>query len=305
MISIIIPVYNGEKYLRECLDSILAQTCADIEVLAVDDGSADATADIIRGYAEADPRVRYIYKPNGGQSSARNCGLEYAKGEYVSFVDSDDTLLPEFCETLLSALGDADIAICGFSREPKKGCIPRPENIVASDFIEKTLYQTRFHNSAWAAVYRRSLFGDIRFAEGLYYEDLDIFYRLIEASGNDVVWIDAPLYVYRDNPASFINTFTPRRLDVLKVTAQIEKHYAGTPLLAAARDRRFSANYNMALLAGLDGRHDISRRCWSLVKAYRREVILNPRSRIKNRLGAAVSCLGRRISLLIAKISRC
>ena len=68
MISIIIPVYNGEKYLRECLDSILAQTCADIEVLAVDDGSADATADIIRGYAEADSRVRYIYKPNGGQS---------------------------------------------------------------------------------------------------------------------------------------------------------------------------------------------------------------------------------------------
>ncbi len=302
MISVIVPVYNGEKYLRECLDSILAQTCVDIEVLAVDDGSTDASAGIIRAYAKADTRVKYLHKPNGGLSSARNFGLDAAQGEYVTFVDADDMLAPRFCEVLLAELGDADIVKCGFSRRPVQCGPVEAKRFSPAYFIEKTLYQTRFHCSAWAGVYRRSLFSNVRFAEGLYYEDLDIFYRLVEASGKEVVWIDAPLYFYRDNPSSFLNTFTDKRLDVLKVTERIERHYAGTPLLAAARDRRYSANYNMALVAGLNGRHDISRQCWSLVKACRREVILNPRSRIKNRIGAAISYLGRRVSLLLAKI---
>ena len=302
MISVIVPVYNGEKYLRQCLDSILAQTYADIEVLVVDDGSTDASAGIIHAYADADPRVQYMHKRNGGQSSARNYGLDMSHGEYVAFVDADDMLDPRFCEVMLLELGDADIVKCGFARGRVQCGAGAAVRFPPYCFIEKTLYQTQFHCSACAAVYRRSIFCNIRFAEGLYYEDLEIFYRLVEASGKNVAWIDITLYYYRDNPSSFINTFSEKRLDVLKVTEQIEEHYAGSPLHAAARDRRFAANYNMALLAGLNGRRDISRRCWALVKAYRREVMLNSRSRMKNRVGAAVSLFGRRISLFIAKI---
>jgi len=302
MVSVIVPVYNGEKYLGECLDSILDQTYGDIEVIVVDDGSTDATAEIIRRYASADPRVRYFFKDNGGLSSARNFGLRNANGELVTFVDADDKIAPRFCEIMLSELGDADIAKCGFSHKSTHH-IPSPSvRLSPSYFIEKTLYQTQFHNSAWAAVYRRSLFDKVQFAEGLYYEDLDIFYKLVEASGKDVVWVGSPLYYYRENQGSFINTFTPKRLDVLAVTEQIEKHYASTEIARAARNRRFSANYNMALLCGLNGRTDISRQCWALVKSYRKEVLSDSDSRLKNRIGAAVSYLGRNFSLFIARI---
>ncbi len=304
MISVIVPVYNGEKYLGECLDSILVQTYGDIEVIVVDDGSTDATAGIIRRYASSDPRVRYFYKENGGQSSARNFGLRNAGGKLVTFVDADDKIDPRFCEIMLSEMGDADIILCGFSHESTHH-IPTPAvRLSPSYFIEKALYQTGFHNSAWAAVYRRTLFDKVLFAEGLYYEDLDIFYKLIEASGKDVVWVGSPLYYYRKNQGSFINTFTPKRLDVLAVTERIEKHYASTELARAARNRRFSANYNMTLLCGLNGHVDMSRRCWTIVKTYRKEVLSDSDSRLKNRIGAAVSYLGRKFSLFLARITQ-
>lgn len=302
MISVIVPVYNGEKYLPECLDSLLAQTYGDIEVIVVDDGSIDASSKIINRYARGDSRVRYLYKENGGQSSARNFGLDAAKGEYITFVDADDKLDPRFCETMLAALGDADIAICGFTHKPAGFTHVDAEVYSPAYFIEKTLYQTRFHNSACATLYRRSLFEKERFCEGLYYEDLDIFYRLVEASGKDVVWIGVPMYFYRENPTSFINSFSDKRLDALAVTEKIERHYYATPLARAARNRRFSANYNMALVCGLNRRTESSRRCWALVKEYRREVLFDRESRLKNRVGAAISYLGRNFSLLLAKI---
>jgi len=302
MISVIVPVYNGEIYLGECLDSILAQTYCDIEVIVVDDGSTDSTVGIVRGYAFTDPRVRYFFKENGGLSSARNFGLKNARGELVTFVDSDDKIDPRFCEIMLSEMGDADIIRCGFSHRATH-YIPAPSVKFSSSYIiKKTLYQTRFHNSSCAVVYRRTLFDKVRFTEGLYYEDLDIFYRLIEASDKDVVWVDSPLYYYRENSESFINTFSPKRLDVLAVTEKIEMHYASTSLARAARNRRFSANYNISLLCGLNHSADISRQCWALVKSYRKEVLFDSDSRLKNRIGAAVSYLGRKFPLILARI---
>jgi len=302
MISVIVPVYDGERYIGECLDSILAQTYRDIEVVVVDDGSTDATAEIVHRYATADPRVRYLFKENGGLSSSRNFGLRNARGELVSFVDSDDMIDSRFCEILLSQLGDADIVKCAYSRKAARCDAPASIRFAPSVFIEKTLYQTRFHNSAWAAIYRKALFDKLQFVNGLYYEDLEIFYKLIEASGKDVVWIDSPFYYYRENSRSIINTFTLKRLDVLAVTEQIEKHYASTSLAGAARNRRFSANYNMSILFGLNGHREISRQCWSIVKSYRKEVLFDSAGRLKNRIGAAVSYLGLDFSLFIAKI---
>ncbi len=302
MISVIVPVYNGEIYLGECLDSILAQTYCDIDVIVVDDGSTDSTAEIVRGYAASDLRVRYFYKENGGLSSARNFGLQNARGEFVTFVDSDDKIDPRLCEILLSEMDDADIARCGFSHKSTRYISAPSIRVSPSYIIEKTLYQTRFHHSACAAVYRRMLFDTVLFTERLYYEDLDIFYRLIEVSGKDVVWVDSPLYYYRKNRDSFINTFSPERFDVLSVTEKIEKHYASTSLARAARNRRFAANYNMALLCGLNHCTDISRQCWALVKSYRNEVLFDSDSRMKNRIGAALSYLGREISLIFARI---
>ena len=115
MISVIVPVYNVERYLRRCVDSILAQTCRDLEIILVDDGSTDGCPSICDGYAAADSRVKVIHKANGGLSDARNAGLEIASGEWVGFVDSDDFIMPEMYETLLRACVEhgVSIAMCG------------------------------------------------------------------------------------------------------------------------------------------------------------------------------------------------
>src|SRR5690606_27364966 len=108
-VSVIIPVYNAEKYLRECLDSVLAQTFTDFEVLLINDGSTDASGKICDEYAEKDSRIKVFHKENGGVSSARNLGLDNAKGEWISFVDSDDTIEQETLATLANEVKDLDI----------------------------------------------------------------------------------------------------------------------------------------------------------------------------------------------------
>lgn len=113
-VSVIVPVYNAEKYLAQCVDSILAQTLRDMEVILVDDGSTDASPALCDTYAEKDSRVRVIHKPNGRAASARNAGLKIARGEFIAFVDSDDWIAPDMYEKMAAA--DADVCLCDYVR---------------------------------------------------------------------------------------------------------------------------------------------------------------------------------------------
>lgn len=111
-ISVIVPIYNSEKYISECIESVLNQTYKNFELLLVDDGSKDSSGDICRKYEKQDDRIKYIYKENGGVSSARNHGVQIAAGEYIAFVDSDDIVKPEILETLIH--GNSDFSMCGY-----------------------------------------------------------------------------------------------------------------------------------------------------------------------------------------------
>lgn len=121
IISVIVPVFNAEKYLRRCVDSILAQTFTDFELLLIDDGSSDNSGAICDEYASRDPRVRVFHKPNGGVSSARNLGLDNARGEWISFVDSDDTVVPDYCRTLMRECEDFDILFFSMTEYTPEG----------------------------------------------------------------------------------------------------------------------------------------------------------------------------------------
>ena len=118
LISVIIPIYNMEAYLARCLDSVLNNTYRNLEVLCVDDGSKDASAEILRAYAEKDSRIVPIFKENGGVSSARNAGLDRMTGEYLTFVDPDDYVHPQYVELLYRALQESgtEVAICGIDK---------------------------------------------------------------------------------------------------------------------------------------------------------------------------------------------
>lgn len=309
-VSVIVPVYNCERYLRECLDSVLAQTHTALELIVVDDGSTDGSAAIADAAAASDPRVRVLHGPNAGQAAARNLGLDIATGDYIAFVDADDTVHPCMLQTLLDTAGrfGADAASCRFSRRPlpRDPAVRRHYVHEGGSACEKFLYQAPdVTPGVWAHVFAASLFaGGTRFVEGIIYEDLELLFRLYR-SARMVVMCDAPMYYYRPNPASTINTWSARRLDVLRVTDDIERACADEPcLLAAARDRRLSAAFNILMLNARHGCDtDVQRACYAIIRERRRASLLNPRVRLKNKLGIAASLLGPRFLALLSRLT--
>lgn len=182
-ISVIVPIYKVEAYLRRCVDSILAQTFTDYELWLVDDGSPDKCGEICDEYAKRDARIRVIHKPNGGLSDARNAALDQATGNYISFVDSDDWVTPDFLESLYHALVDnrADLAVCNIikaidGKELINDYKPaEKETVVTGDAMFDTLYRP----SACNKLYPARIFKSLRYPKGRLYEDLFIYHDIL------------------------------------------------------------------------------------------------------------------------------
>lgn len=191
LISVIVPVYNVEKYLRRCVDSILKQTYQNLEILLVDDGSTDGCAAICDDYGRKDVRVRVIHKENGGLSSARNVGIDAAMGELLAFVDSDDFIEAEMLEMLYRTMCscDADMTICNLRYVDEEGIqiASRPANIIRNECIGPVDYWERvlagyglFYVVAWNKLYRRKLWENLRYPEGKINEDEFVLHRLVD-----------------------------------------------------------------------------------------------------------------------------
>lgn len=298
-VSIIVPVYNGEKYLRECLDSILAQTYADFELIVVDDASTDGSRAIADEYKERDRRVRLITMPhNSGQAAARDIGTEHSCGQYVSYVDADDILAPDALQILTDLTErhpHIDIAIGQYSEKP----LPakrRPHSsreVSACEALERTLYQEPlYHQSPWGKLYRREILGNEPFVPGRYYEDFEALGRLYLTS-HHVAVTDAVLYYYRQHSGSFIHTWSPKRLDALwaadEVCDYVDRACPG--LAAAALSRAFSAYCNIYLLARRAGDSATAYRCLAFIRKHRAAILADRRTRLKNKLGALASSL--------------
>ena len=179
-VSVIVPVYNMEKYLSRCVDSILAQTYADLEVILVDDGSTDCSGEMCDSYAERDNRVKVVHKANGGLSSARNAGLDLATGDYIGFVDSDDYISPEMYSVLCHHIenSDCEIANVMYVRADENGRttpskVPHntDKEIEAEQFAKELMLHTG-DVSVCTKLFRAELFKNIRFPEGKLNEDL-------------------------------------------------------------------------------------------------------------------------------------
>lgn len=309
LISVIIPIYNTERYLAACLDSVLTQSYKNIEVILVNDGSTDFSLQIAQSYSEKDDRVTLYNHANEGPSEARNRGLEVATGNFITFVDSDDLLLPNALEILLDFLKtkNADIAEGTFLRGKVFSSMPAKGKISSEEFTNKeaiadVLYQKKLLSSPWGKLYKTSLFQEIRFEKGIIYEDLNCIHRILE-NCRKVVWIDYPVYFYRDTEGSLINAWKPQRLDVLKVTENIEDYIAKTypDLLPAAIDRRLSANFNMFALCSIHKDHANADKCWKHIKDYRKHSFFNPKVRLKNKAGILLSYFGKRAFIMISK----
>lgn len=308
-VSVIVPVYNGERYLEECLESLFSQSYPDIEVIVVNDGSTDSTADILQRLVEDGNELKIVTTPNGGLSHARNIGMAAACGDYVYFLDSDDAIHPSAITILMELMSKtkADIVGSSFATSELAPIAIKNVNVEIFDPHEAmahALYQRRMLSPAWGKIYRRQIFDDGNlFREGILYEDLDSFYRFFEKA-NKIVHVEEPLYFYRSTPGSLLHRWKPARLDVLDVTDRIVEYMRQNhpDLVKAAEDRRFSAHYNMLLIMmGYDVDNPAALdRCWSVILSGRRQAFLDPKVRLKNKLGALLAYGGRRIVKLFA-----
>ena len=226
LISVIVPVYNVEQYLNQCVDSILGQTHSNLEVILVDDGSPDACGEICEEYASHDSRVRVIHKENGGLSDARNAGLDIAQGDYIGFVDSDDWIEPDMFEYLLHGAEGmhAGVACCEVVSAQTwklKYKVLHQDNVYDSPAALEDLFFDRRENYAWNKLYRAELWRGVRFPKGLNFEDLATVYKTFENAGQ-VAYLREPKYYYRLRSDSISGTkdFAFRRDISLAVIAR-------------------------------------------------------------------------------------
>lgn len=230
LISIIVPVYNAEKYLKRCIDSLLAQTYQNIEVLLIDDGSPDNSGIICDEYAKKDSRFRVFHKENGGVSSARNLGLKEAKGDYIGFVDADDYIDSKMYEILLSNLvkEKADISVCGYYQEDSEGVFkkhwPKDDYLVMNgeEQIKNLISNNYYTCSCWDRLFKRELIGDTAFNESFcFYEDYLFLYEVAKNSPK-TVFDSTPLYYYCNNLQSAARKpFDTKKIDIVKVCEKV------------------------------------------------------------------------------------
>ncbi|MBP5311825.1 MAG: glycosyltransferase [Clostridia bacterium] len=201
MITIIVPIFSVERYLRQCIDSILNQTYKDIEILLVDDGSTDQCGEICDDYAKRDNRIRVFHTENQGISAARNLGLRESGGEYIGFVDADDWIEPEMYEIMYSIMQEtgADISTCGL-RHDSTGIPNRKDGfnitVLGGEEVLEAIVDRKFESFMWNKLFKAGLFEGLTFPEGKVFEDLAATPMIVSKSGKVAV-SDAPLYHYR------------------------------------------------------------------------------------------------------------
>ncbi len=222
LISVIIPVYKVEAYLRRCVDSVLNQTYTNTEIILVDDGSPDHCPSICDEYARQDVRVRVIHQKNAGLSGARNAGIDVAKGQWLAFVDSDDYLAADFLEGLYQACIEtgSDLSVCRWLSVRGEAVTEQGSKAVETcsgrEMLGK-IYESdgaRFV-VAWNKLYRRELFREIRYSLGRIHEDEATTYRIYDLVGKAAI-VDRTSYGYFVNPESITRCFSPKRLDWIR-----------------------------------------------------------------------------------------
>ena len=205
IISVIIPVYNVEKYLSACMDSVLAQTFRDFEAICVDDGSKDNSLKILNEYAQKDDRIRVVTQQNEGVSVARDAGLELAKGQYIYFMDSDDVLHPELLETVYYFAKKFDVDLVSFDFEEVRGKLPKIKHIEKEKikykltdnplFLGTTKEKYKINYNVWTKLYTKKLLEGIHFIPHISFQDYPHTFAILSKHPKTVV-LDAKLYFY-------------------------------------------------------------------------------------------------------------
>ena len=248
LISVIIPVYNTETYLDKCIRSVLAQDYGNLELILVDDGSTDRSGPMMDDLAEQDSRIVVIHKKNGGQSSARNVGLDRAKGEYISFVDSDDHVTPDYLTYLLSLFPEDDgcrISACNHlivrGEHSTENTGEGDRVLSREEAFEEVLFHGCIDVAPWGKLYRREVFETLRFPEGRIFEDTWLFGSILNATDR-ISFGRIPCYNYIIRDLSTVRKeFSPKNLQYIEAAERLaEEALACSPALQTGAVRRIN-----------------------------------------------------------------
>lgn len=320
-VGVIVPVYNVAEYLRPCVESILAQTHSNLEVILVDDGSTDASGEMCDKFAEHDRRVRVIHRPNGGLSAARNSGIDAANSPFLLCVDGDDVVSQDHVARLVAAFEHpgVDVAVADFITVDPAPNYPSGGKISgqATELLDRETALTRlFHqrgvtNSAWAKLYRADLFDGIRYPEGALYEDLPVTYRIFGRAHLVALTHDAT-YFYIQRPTSITaQKQIHRRMDAIRFASEAITAVSplGQQVVRAARARAFMESvFYLSELPSFAAVSVAAPEVISPLREYRREVLLDNRNRMDARVFALTAFAGpkavRALALLRVSLSR-
>ena len=230
LVSVIVPVYNVESYLKECVDSLINQTYKNIEILLIDDGSTDTSGVICDQYIKIDTRVQVKHKKNGGLSDARNTGIDMASGDYIMFVDSDDYVADNYVEIMLNAMvsQQVDIVICGYFLTDECGNVVlkdcnKTKAVFSTEEALRLLLQDKvIKNYAWNKIYKKCYFDKERFPVGRLFEDIFTTYKIFMKC-NTIALIPNELYYYRSREGSIMQEINMKR-EIDLTRAQFERY---------------------------------------------------------------------------------
>lgn len=254
-ISVIVPVYNVEQYLDKCIDSILSQTFSDFELLLIDDGSTDGSSLICKNACERDERIHYYRKANGGLSDARNFGLNHIRGEYVSFVDSDDWIDETYLECLYSnaSASRAEISTCNFKIQRGENSIHQQElnsgytTLSTREALLALLLTDKINVSANSKLFKSKLFDDIRFPQGKHFEDVGTTYKLLKKAKNVSVG-SASLYNYLMRPGSITHSKNESVFDRAELAKQAYDDLNGSDVELSIAAERYYVVHALSVL---------------------------------------------------------
>lgn len=316
LISIIVPIYKVEQYLKRCVDSLRNQTYTNLEILLIDDGSPDRCGKICDEYAKADRRIKVVHKQNGGPSDARNVGLDVMKGEYVSCVDSDDFVSRYYIENLWMAIqkGNCLLSECSFVEycdddrilSPKKIETCEIEILDKKELYSRLLYQKGIDFSSWGKLYHRDLFQEVRYPVGQWYEDVPTTFKIFEKIDKIAVIPNVDYYYYQSRDSITHVHFDERKMDAIRNVGAlrdfISVHY---PSLKRAAECRYFSTVCTILFQINDQKYEQQKlQLWNEIKKYRRSVLLDKNGRKKARLAAMLSYAGHDIMKFLYRITQ-
>ena len=302
LISVIIPVYNVEPYLKKCLDSVINQSYKKIDIVIIDDGSTDGSNVIIDKYAEKDKRISIIREKNRGISYARNAGLKNAKGSLITYIDPDDSVVNNYIEVLYSAIANnnSDVAIAGHvTRYPKRDYVhvcDKDMTISGKEACNRLLYDNGIDTSLWAKIFKTSEAIKHPFPNGQIFEDTAITGKLL-ADAKKISIIAKPIYYYNRRKKSITTTiFSEKKLDLIKSTEEVTNYILKKyPELQNAALRRILFS-NLATLSQLSesrkGNETVKNELFSNIKQIRRKVLFDRRTPKRDKAAILATYLG-------------